>query len=121
IMIIGALSSTADSDLSALSSIMMADIYGQNIAGKKKANPKTMLLVGRLTMVAATALAVALASMQMNILDLLVFVGALWGALVFPVLASFYWKKVTNKAFTISVIAALAVFIAVRFDLIPMP
>ena len=120
IMIIGALSSTADSDLSALSSIMMADIYGQNIAGKKKANPKTMLLVGRLTMVAATALAVALASMQMNILDLLVFVGALWGALVFPVLASFYWKKVTNKAFTVSVIAALAVFIPVRFDLIPM-
>ncbi len=120
IMIIGALSSTADSDLSALSSIMMADIYGQNIAGKKKANPKTMLLIGRLTMVAATALAVALASMQMNILDLLVFVGALWGALVFPVLASFYWKKVTNKAFTVSVIAALAVFIPVRFDMIPM-
>lgn len=120
IMIIGALSSTADSDLAALSSIAMADVYGQNVAGKGDANPKVMLLVGRLTMVAATAIAVAFASLQLNILDLLVFVGALWGALVFPVIASFYWKKVTNKAFTISVIAALAVFIPVRFGLIPM-
>ncbi len=115
IMILGALSSTADSDLSALSSIMMADVYGQNM-GKKNANPKTMLLIGRITMVVATAAALVFASQQMNILDLLVFVGALWGALVFPVLASFYWDKVTNKAFTVSVIAALAVFIPVRFE-----
>ncbi|OUZ12818.1 sodium:proline symporter [Aeromicrobium sp. PE09-221] len=120
IMIIGALSSTADSDLAALSSIMMADVYGQNIAGKGKANPKTMLLVGRITMVVATAAAVAFASLQLNILDLLVFVGALWGALVFPVLASFYWDKVTNKAFTTAVVAALALFLPVRFGWIPM-
>src|SRR6185312_14856647 len=97
IMIVGALSSTADSDLAALSSIMMADVYGRGVAGKGRANPKTMLLVGRLTMVLATALAVAFASLQLSILDLLVFVGALWGALVFPVLASFYWEKVTSK------------------------
>ncbi|WP_345215413.1 sodium:solute symporter family protein [Georgenia halophila] len=120
IMIIGALSSTADSDLSALSSIMMADVYGQNVAGKEKADPKVMLLVGRVTMIIATALAVAFASMQLSILDLLVFVGALWGALVFPVIASFYWDKVTNKAFTISVLAALALFLPVRFSLVPM-
>jgi Na+/proline symporter len=120
IMIIGALSSTADSDLAALSSIMMADVYGQNIAGKEKANPTTMLFIGRATMVAASAIAVAFASLQLNILDLLVFVGALWGALVFPVLASLYWGKVTNKAFTVSVLAALAVFIPVRFELIPL-
>nr|WP_155074188.1 sodium:solute symporter family protein [Streptomyces taklimakanensis] len=119
IMIVGALSSTADSDLSALSSIMMADVYGQNMAGREKADPKTMLLVGRITMVVATAAAVAFASLRLNILDLLVFVGALWGALVFPVLASFYWEKVTNRAFTSSVLAALAVFLPVRFGWIP--
>ncbi|MEZ7153786.1 sodium:solute symporter family protein [Streptomyces althioticus] len=120
IMIVGALSSTADSDLAALSSIMMADVYGQNVAGKEKANPRTMLLVGRITMVLATAAAVAFASLQLNILDLLVFVGALWGALVFPVLASFYWDKVSGKAFTTSVLAALAVFLPVRFSWIPV-
>ena len=120
IMIIGALSSTSDSDLAALSSIMMADIYGQNVAGKEKADPKKMLFIGRATMVAASAAAVAFASLQLNILDLLVFVGALWGALVFPVLASLYWGRVTNRAFTVSVIAALALFIPVRFELVPL-
>ncbi|MHA6669458.1 sodium:solute symporter family protein [Homoserinimonas sp. A447] len=116
LMVIGALSSTADSDLAALSSIMMADVYGQNIAGRKNSNPKVMLLVGRITMIVAVAAALFFATGQMNILDMLVFVGALWGALVFPVIASFYWKKVTNAAFTVSVLAALALFIPVRFE-----
>lgn len=120
VMIIGALSSTADSDLSAMSSIVMADIYGQNVAGKERANPRTMLLIGRLTMVVATALAIAFASLRLDILDLLVFVGALWGALVFPVIASFYWNKVTNAAFTTSVVVALACFIPVRFGWLPV-
>lgn len=120
IMIIGALSSTADSDLSAMSSIMMADVYGQNIAKQGQANPKTMLFIGRITMVVATGAGLYFASGKLNILDLLVFVGALWGALVFPVIASFYWQKVTNKAFTVSVIAALALFLPVRFAWIPM-
>ncbi len=120
VMIIGSLSSTADADMTALSSIMMADIYGQNIAGKKNANPKTMLLIGRLTMIGATAAALGFASMQFNILDLLVFVGALWGALVFPVIASFYWDRVTNSAFSIAVIAALAAFLPVRFEWISL-
>jgi Na+/proline symporter len=120
IMIIGSLASTADSDLSALSSIMMADVYGQNIAKKGKAKPKTMLLVGRISMVIATGAGLYFASGALNILDLLVFVGALWGALVFPVIASFYWKKVTNAAFSVSVLVALIVFIFVRFEWIEL-
>lgn len=120
VMIIGALSSTADSDLSAMSSIMMADIYGQNIAKKGEANPRTMLFVGRITMIVATGVGLYFASGQLNILDLLVFVGALWGALVFPVIASFYWEKVTNKAFTVSVLVALAFFLPIRFEWIAL-
>ena len=119
LMIIGSLSSTADSDLSALSSIVMADVYGQS-KGRGRANPKTMLLIGRVTMIVATAAALYFATARFNILDLLVFVGALWGCLVFPVIASFYWKKVTNAAFTVSVLAALAVFLPVRFGWIPV-
>lgn len=119
IMIIGALSSTADSDMAAMASIVMADVYGQSV-GKDNADPRLMLLIGRATMVVATALAVVFASFQLNILDLLVFIGALWGALVFPVIASFYWNKVTNKAFTTSVLLALAAFLPVRFEWIPL-
>lgn len=119
IMIIGSLSSTADSDLSALSSIAMADIYGQS-KGRGNANPRTMLLVGRITMIVATAAALYFATARFSILDLLVFVGAMWGCLVFPVIASFYWKKVTNAAFTTSVISALVIFLPVRFDWLPV-
>lgn len=119
IMIIGSLSSTADADLTALSSIVMADIYGQNIA-KGKPNPRTMVLIGRITMVVAMTAGMYFAGSKLNILDLLVFVGALWGALVFPVIASFYWNRVTNAAFSISVVVALAAFIPVRFEWIEM-
>ena len=120
VVIIGALSSTADSDLSALSSIVMTDIYGQNVARRGKASPKMMLYVGRVTMILATTTAVVFAGLQMDILDMLVFVGALWGALVFPVIASFYWEKVTNAAFVTAVLAALAIFLPVRFELFPL-
>ncbi|MFE5310970.1 sodium:proline symporter [Isoptericola sp. NPDC056573] len=116
VMIIGSLSSTADSDLTALSSIVMADIYGQNVAGKKRANPRTMVLIGRITMVVSIAAGLVFAGSKFNILDLLVFVGALWGALVFPVIASFYWDRVTNVAFSAAVVAGLACFLPVRFS-----
>lgn len=120
IMIIGSLSSTADSDLAAMSSIAMSDIYGQSMRGRGKLpNPRMMLTIGRLTMILAIVAALIFANIRFNILDLLVFVGALWGALVFPVIASFYWKKVTNKAFTVSVLVALAVFIPTRFGFMP--
>ncbi|MGO4573298.1 sodium:solute symporter family protein [Microvirga sp. 2TAF3] len=119
IMVIGSLSSTADSDLSALSAIMMTDIYGKNIA-RGNPNPKTMLMLGRLTMVVATMVGVIFASLNLDILVMLVFVGALWGAIVFPVIASFYWDRVTNSAFTGAVVSALVLFTIVRFELVPI-
>jgi len=91
LMVIGALSSTADSDLSALSALVMTDVYGKNLA-KGKPNPTTMLI----------------------------FVGALWGTIVFPVIASLFWQRVTNKAFSSAVVAGFAMFLVTRFELLPM-
>src|SRR5699024_11892109 len=54
------------------------------------------------------------------ILVMLVFVGALWGTIVFPVIASVFWDKVTNMAFTWSVVIAMVMFCLVRFELLPM-
>lgn len=119
VMIIGSLSSTADSDLSALSSIVMTDIYGKQIS-KNKPNPSTMVWVGRLTMVTATTLGVIFASLKLDILSMLIFVGALWGAIVFPVISSLYWNRVTNLAFTGSVIVAFLLFVVARFELLAM-
>lgn len=119
ILVIGSLSSTADSDLSALSAIMMADVYGKNIAGDHP-DPRKMLIIGRMTMITATVIGMVLASFSMNILVMLVFVGALWGAIVFPVIASCFWNRVTNAAFTWSVLIALVVFTSVRFGWLPL-
>jgi len=119
ILVIGSLSSTADADLCALSAIVMTDIYGKNIA-RGRPNPRRMLLWGRVTMIIATMMGVVFASLRLDILVMLVFVGALWGAIVFPVISSFYWERVTNRAFTTAVICAVALFTLVRFELIPM-
>ncbi|MDO6788287.1 sodium:solute symporter family protein [Cobetia marina] len=119
ILVIGSLSSTADSDLSALSAIMMADVYGKNIA-RGKADPRRMLLVGRLTMIIATVLGIVFASFSLDILVMLVFVGALWGAIVFPVIASCFWDRITNLAFTSSVLVAMVVFCMARFEWVPL-
>lgn len=119
ILVIGSLSSTADADLCALSAIMMADVYGKNIA-KDNVNPKRMLLIGRLTMIVATVIGIVMASFAFDILMMLVFVGALWGTIVFPVIASCYWSRVTNKAFTWAVVAGLLMFFIARFELLAM-
>ncbi|WP_366556769.1 sodium:solute symporter family transporter [Aquibaculum sediminis] len=119
ILVIGSLSSTADSDLSALSAIMMTDVYGKNIA-RGRPDPRKMLLLGRVTMIVATMIGLILASFSLDILVMLVFVGALWGAIVFPVISSCYWGRVTNTAFTAAVLGGLALFTIARFELLPM-
>ncbi len=119
ILVVGSLSSTADSDLSALSAIMMTDIYAKNLA-KGNIDNKKMLLLGRVTMIVATIIGLILASYSLDILVMLVFVGALWGAIVFPVIASCYWDRVTNAAFVSAVIGGLVLFSLVRFDVLPL-
>jgi len=119
VMVIGSLSSTADSDLSALSSIIMTDVYGKQIS-KNRPDPIIMVWVGRMTMVTATALGVIFASLKLDILSMLIFVGALWGAIVFPVIASLYWDRVTNLAFTGSAAVAFLLFLVARFEWLPM-
>ena len=71
IMVIGALSSTADSDLSALSAIVMTDIYGKQIA-KNRPDPKKMLFIGRMTMIVATMLGIVIATLKFDILSMLI-------------------------------------------------
>lgn len=119
ILVIGSLSSTADADLCALSAIMMADIYGKNIT-KGKADPRRMLLIGRVTMIVATVVGIVMASFAFDILMMLVFVGALWGTIVFPVIASCYWDRVNSTAFTWSVVVGLIMFCIARFQLLTM-
>lgn len=119
-LVVASLSSTADSDLAALSSVVMTDVYGRNLA-RGHPNSKTMLLLGRLTMVVSMLGALMLAVTEIDILVMLVIAGGLWGAIVFPVISSVYWPRVTNAAFAVSVLVALIAFATVRFELLPLP
>jgi Na+/proline symporter len=119
LLVVGSLSSTADSDLAALSAIVMTDIYAKNLS-RGRPDPRRMLWWGRVTMIVATMVGVIFASLRLDILVMLVFVGALWGAIVFPVIASFYWDRVDNRAFVWSVLSAVALFAVARFELIPI-
>ncbi|WAI84878.1 MULTISPECIES: sodium:solute symporter family protein [Achromobacter] len=119
LLVVGSLSSTADSDLAALSAIVMTDVYAKNLA-RGRPDPRRMLWWGRATMIIATMIGVIFASLRLDILVMLVFVGALWGAIVFPVIASFYWDRVNNRAFVCSVLSAVALFTIARFELLPM-
>lgn len=119
-LVIASLSSTGDSDISALSSVVMTDIYGKNLS-RGRPNPARMLFLGRVTMVVSMAVAIWIASIGLDILVLLVIAGGLWGAIVFPVIASVYWSRVTNAAFATSVLVALAGFFLARFNLVPLP
>src|SRR3546814_1190314 len=85
---------------------MLLSCWSSDVCSSDLPNPPRMLLWGRATMVVATMLGVVFASLRLDILVMLVFVGALWGAIVFPVIVSFYWDRVTNKAFTTSVLCA---------------
>lgn len=120
ILVIASLASTADADLAALSSVVMTDVYAKNLA-RGRPDTKLMLLLGRLTMLIAMALAVWIASTGLDILTLLVIAGGLWGAIVFPVIASVYWSRVTNTAFATGVLVALLGFFVARFDVVPVP
>lgn len=118
LLVVASLSSTADADLTALSAIMMTDVYAKNIV-KGRPDPRKMLLIGRVTMIVATMVGLILASFALDILVMLVFVGALWGTVVFPVIASCYWTRVTNRAFTWAVLGGMALFCIARFELLP--
>src|SRR5690606_41877195 len=87
ILVIGSLSSTADSDLSALSAIVMTDIYGKNLA-RGTPDPKRMLWWGRFTMVMATMIDVIFARLKLGLREVRVFVRELWGASECPAVLS---------------------------------
>ena len=79
-----------------------------------------MLFIGRMTMIVATLLGILIATLKFDILSMLIFVGALWGAIVFPVIASLYWNKVNARAFNWAVLVAFISFLIVRFEWIPI-
>lgn len=106
LLLVSALLSTTDSDLAALSSIAMTDLWKGAI--HTKAGSRELLTVGRVTIVAAAAIAVWVASFQIDILTLILFYGMVRAALVFPVAASLVSSRITDAGFTAGVLGGAA-------------
>ena len=120
ILVVASLASTADADLAALASVVMTDVYAKNLA-RGQPDAARMLFLGRVTMLVAMLVAVLIASANLDVLTLLVIAGGLWGTIVFPVIASVYWSRVTNAAFATAVLVALLGFVVARFEVVAVP
>lgn len=119
-LVLCALASTCDSDLSSLAALMMTDVYRRYMARGQIAN-RTMLRIGRATMITMSAIAVILATLRVSILVGLLIGASLYGAIVFPTVASMYWRRVTNAAFTCAVVAGLVLSATINFELLALP
>lgn len=117
ILILAAVTSTSDSDLAALSSIAMADVWHGYI--EPGSSDRRLLLVGRLSMLVVTAVAVGVALLRIDILTLILFYGMIRAASVFPVAASIVWDRVSNAGFTAGVVGGIAAGTAVRLWAVP--
>jgi Na+/proline symporter len=109
VLLIGAITSTSDSDLSALSSIAMADVWRSAV--RPQASEAELKLVGRVVMIGATTIAVAVALPDPDILNLILFFGAIRAASVFPIAASIVWRRVSNAAFSTAIVVGIALAI----------
>ncbi|MFC6722959.1 hypothetical protein ACFQE1_00805 [Halobium palmae] len=107
LLILSALSSTADSDLSALSAIFMTDIWNQYVVSNNPSYRNYTLWVGRGTMAFFTSIAVYVAMSQISILFAVMFMSVLWGCIVFPVISSLYWEDVSDIGFSLGSVGGL--------------
>jgi Na+/proline symporter len=101
LLILSALSSTADSDLSALSAIFMTDVWHQYVVSNNPGYRDYTIWVGRGTMAFFTSVAIYIAMSQISILFAVMFMSVLWGCIVFPVISSLYWEDVSDIGFTL--------------------
>lgn len=112
VLVIAAVTSTSDSDLAALSSLAMVDVWSGYV--KREASDRQLLAVGRLSMLLVTAIAVGIAMLRIDILTLILFYGMIRAASVFPIAASIVWDRVSNVAFATGVVAGIAAGTAAR-------
>jgi Na+/proline symporter len=112
LLILAAVTSTADSDLSALSSMAVADLWHGHVDAH--ASPGRLLAVGRVSMVVVAAIGAAVALLRIDILTLVLFYGMIRAASVFPIAASIAWQRVSNAGFAAGVVGGIGAGIAAR-------
>lgn len=113
VLIIAAITSTSDSDLSALSAIAMTDIWRGYV--RPAASDTELKTVARGSMLLVTLIAIAVALLRLDILSLILFYGMIRSASVVPIAASIVWDRVSNVGFAGGVIGGIVVGLAARW------
>jgi len=116
LMVLAAISSTGDSALSAFSTVFVTDIYKKYIDKDAKSNRQ--LLVARLSMVFVAVLAAFAATYKISLLELILFLGIIKGAVAFPLLASLYWNRINNAGFSLGILGGLGAGLGAYFYLL---
>lgn len=112
VLVIAAITSTSDSDLAALSSIAMTDLWRGVV--RPCAGDRELKGVGRGAMVVVALIAVVVATLRLDILTLILVYGMIRAASVFPIAASIVWDRVSNVAFSAGVVVGILAGIGAR-------
>jgi len=112
-LLLGALFSTADSDVNALASIAMTDLWRDRL--RPQAGHRELVLVGRATMLLAVVLGLAVAMLRLDILAMILFVGMVRAAAVFPVAATLMRWPVNGLGFGLGIVIGAAAGVTTYF------
>lgn len=112
VLVVAAITSTSDSDLAALSSIAMTDLWKGTV--RPTAGDAELKAVARLSMIVVALVAVVVATLRLDILTLILVYGMIRAASVFPIAASIVWDRVSDAAFTAGVLGGIVAGIAAR-------
>jgi len=105
-LVLAAACSTCDTGLSALAALFMNDVYRPLV--RPGAGDRETLLAGRLAMAMGASVVALLAMRKISLLDTVFFLGAAKGAMVFPLLSSLYWRRVSPAGFIAGIAGGMA-------------
>ncbi len=104
---LGVVFSTTDSAYSSIASLISIDVYKRYY--EKEKNDKATLKIGRISMIIAAFLAIAMSLAKLEILWMLFIIGAAGATVVMPVLFSVYAKKLSPNMTVTAILLSLFV------------
>jgi len=115
VLVLAAACSSCDTSLSAFGALAMNDIYRAHV--NPKATDRQMLLAGRVSMALFAAVMAALAVRKVSLLEAVFFIGAAKAAMLFPLIATLYWKRLTSAGFVSGILGGMAIGVALFLGL----
>ncbi|HOS93872.1 MAG TPA: hypothetical protein PLQ54_11205, partial [Armatimonadota bacterium] len=107
LLVVAAACSSCDTGLSAFGALVMNDIYRAHI--NPAATDRQMLRVARWSLAAFAAAVASLAMRRVALLEVVFFLGAAKGAMLFPLVATLYWRRQNVWGFAAGTLGGMAI------------